>query len=57
VNELKLNSDGSRVHSLVYSDKEGMKTLTDLDGCVLALGSKGMKGLLQSSPDLAKVVI
>ena len=55
VDKLQLNSEGNRVESLVYTDKEGIKTIDDLDACVLALGSKGMKGLLQNSPQLAKV--
>ena len=52
----QLNMDGGRVSSLTYLDRVSgeTQTLDDLSGCVLALGSKGMKSVMRSSPALAK---
>lgn len=44
-----------KVTGLEYKDSMvGTKELKDLDGCVLALGAKGMKAVVSNSPELAR---
>jgi uncharacterized protein with NAD-binding domain and iron-sulfur cluster len=44
--------------SVEYSTMSGgTKTIKDVDGIVLALGSKGMEAVVKSSPDLAKLPV
>ena len=39
---------------LNYRCRGETTTLSDLDGCVLALGSKGLNGVMNGSPELAR---
>ena len=43
-----------RVVKITYSTKAGQHVLEGLSGTVLALGSKGMKAVVNGSPDLAR---
>ena len=56
VTSLELGADGM-VSSVRYETRKGKKTsaahLGDLNGCVLALGAKGMKAVMGGSPSLA----
>eukprot|EP00232_Nephroselmis_pyriformis_P016865 CAMPEP_0182883742 /NCGR_PEP_ID=MMETSP0034_2-20130328/18565_1 /TAXON_ID=156128 /ORGANISM="Nephroselmis pyriformis, Strain CCMP717" /LENGTH=570 /DNA_ID=CAMNT_0025016891 /DNA_START=57 /DNA_END=1769 /DNA_ORIENTATION=- len=46
---------GRKIDGLTFESRAGGKeTLEGLDGCVLALGSKGMKGVIGSSPSVAR---
>jgi len=56
VTGLKLNNISGHVSSLGYTDRKSgeSKSLDDLSGVVLALGSKGMKIVVGGSPELAK---
>ena len=43
-----------KVSGLSYRNRAETTTLSDLDGCVLALGSKGLNGVMNGSPELAR---
>ena len=43
-----------KVSGLNYRCRGETTTLSDLDGCVLALGSKGLNGVMNGSPELAR---
>jgi len=53
VQSVQLDAAG-KVSGLSYASRGGSEALTGLDGCVLALGSKGMSGVVGGSPDLAR---
>jgi hypothetical protein len=58
VTALRLGADG-KVASLGYKSGGwgslgGEQSLDELDGCVLALGAKGMRSVVSGSPDLAR---
>jgi hypothetical protein len=57
VQSLELNETTGKVSGLTYLDRKTGQSasLGDLSGCVLALGSKGMKAVMGGSPQLAKV--
>lgn len=46
--------EGDRVTSLRYTNQGTSTTIDGLDGCVLALGAKGMKSVVSGSPSLAR---
>lgn len=52
----KLDMEGGRVSALEYRDSQSgeVRRLDDLTGCVLALGSKGMKAVVGGSSALAR---
>mmetsp|Transcript_35297 Transcript_35297/g.82467 ORF Transcript_35297/g.82467 Transcript_35297/m.82467 type:complete len:595 (+) Transcript_35297:65-1849(+) len=55
VTQVRLDEAGERVAGVSYMDGFGQtKHLEDLDACVLALGSKGMKSVVGGSPALAR---
>jgi len=57
VSRIVLSDDASAVTAIEYTDfSAGSETqvLDGLDGCVLALGAKGMKGVVSNSPELAQ---
>ena len=43
-----------KVSGLSYRNRGETATLSELDGCVLALGSKGLNGVMNGSPELAR---
>ena len=43
-----------KVSGLSYRNRGEAATLSELDGCVLALGSKGLNGVMNGSPELAR---
>mmetsp|Transcript_21291 Transcript_21291/g.34131 ORF Transcript_21291/g.34131 Transcript_21291/m.34131 type:complete len:563 (+) Transcript_21291:108-1796(+) len=51
-----LEMEGGKISSLSLFDKKSQEKgqIEDLDGCVLALGSKGMKAVVGASPALAR---
>ena len=53
VQSVQLDAAG-KVSGLSYASRGGSEALTGLDGCVLALGSKGMSGVVGGSPELAR---
>lgn len=54
--EQQKSSQTSSATKISYFDTQTKETkeITDIDGIVLALGCKGMQGVISSSPDLAK---
>ncbi|EOD18312.1 hypothetical protein EMIHUDRAFT_349982 [Emiliania huxleyi CCMP1516] len=53
VQSVQLDAAG-KVSGLSYASRGGSEALTGLNGCVLALGSKGMSGVVGGSPELAR---
>ena len=54
VDSLHMSEDGEKLSALTYVGKSGTKiTLEDVDACVLAVGAKGLKGIMANSPALA----
>lgn len=52
---IKLNFTGDKATSILFKNQGGeVDELQDLDGVVLALGTKGMAALLRGSPNLAR---
>jgi len=55
---LETTSDGKlSANKISYQTKEGMMTIDDVDGVVLALGCKGMESVINSSPDLGRLPV
>lgn len=54
VEEVLVSEDGFKVTGIRYSDANREMQHLDVDGCVLALGVKGLKGVMANSPKLAK---
>jgi uncharacterized protein with NAD-binding domain and iron-sulfur cluster len=54
VQEIVMSEDGSKVSALRYTDGSGQEQLLEVDACVLALGVKGLKGVMSNSPVLSK---
>ena len=56
VQSVQLDASGKNVCGVTYTEKSTgeTKTLDGLSGCVLALGSKGMKSVMRGSPQLAR---
>jgi len=56
VKAVDLDASSGQVSSLTYVDRASgeTRTLEGLSGCVLALGSKGMKAVINGSPKLAR---
>merc|ERR1719353_1022539 len=53
VEAVTLDATG-KVSGLSYRNRGETATLSELDGCVLALGSKGLNGVMNGSPELAR---
>ena len=55
VDSLHMAEGGDKLTGITYQDmKSGAKiTLDHIDACVLAVGAKGLKGIMANSPDLA----
>ena len=55
VDSLHMAESGDKLSGLTYQDtRSGTKvTLEDVDACVLAVGAKGLKGIMANSPALA----
>jgi hypothetical protein len=55
----KSTGDAAKISSLTYSKASTsgrtVAEIGDIDACVLALGAKGLRGVLGGSPDLARV--
>jgi uncharacterized protein with NAD-binding domain and iron-sulfur cluster len=58
VENLKIDKDGrtGKISRVTYkrSKTDSVNSIDDVDACVLAVGSKGMKAILNGSPELAK---
>merc|ERR1719201_917781 len=54
VQSLQLDASGSSVTGLTYTNGGESVELSGLSGCVLALGSKGMKAVMRGSPALSR---
>jgi len=56
VSSLELDESTGQVSGLTYTDRASgeKRTLDGLSGCVLALGAKGMKAVVQGSPSVAR---
>ena len=56
VSGLSLSSDGRRIVSVAVTASSGEKSrIDDFDACVLAVGAKGLRGILEGSPQLASI--
>merc|ERR1712232_1140564 len=50
-----ISIDNGKASKVSYANSQGEHTIDDIDGIILSVGCKGMRSIVSSSPDLARI--